>query len=150
MKRLLWFIPLALLTLGAAPPRLPAGINALTQAVLVAANTNNAAKLANICTADAVVVDENPPFVWRGANAGVEWWQGVQEVLGTMHATLHVTEFPFSEYRQDASSAYLIQPLKITITTSRKTINELGTETYTFRKVNGAWKISSATWTTKP
>ena len=144
----------ALLALTQPAPTPPPQIVALTQTVLDAANANDAAKLAGIFTKDARVIDEDSPFSWSGASAGVKWWHSVQRALAKRGgATLRVTALPFSEYRQDreGDDAYLIQPLTIAVTSNGNTKTELGAETYTFHKDDdGTWMISSATWTTRP
>ncbi len=133
-------------------PRPPAQIVALARAVVDAANANDPSKLSGLYTDDAVVIDELAPYVWTGANAGAQWWTAVGQILAASKiAALHVTALSVSEYRAAGDVAYVIQPLQITETNADgKTRTELGTQTYTFRNVNGTWKISSATWTTKP
>ncbi|MDE2482301.1 MAG: DUF4440 domain-containing protein [bacterium] len=144
---------LALLTLPArAAPQAapPAPIVALARTIVDAANANDATKLAGKFTDDAVVIDEDAPFVWRGPDAGVAWWHAVQRAIAAKHATLHAVARPPSEYRRSGVRAYLIQPVEIVKSAGGKTITEYGTQTYTFQLAGGAWKISSAVWTTKP
>jgi ketosteroid isomerase-like protein len=153
MKRLVSLIPLALLLAGATPAQPPSTIAALTQTVIDAANANNPAKLAAIYTDDAVVVDENPPFAWRGATAGTRWWAGVQRALVKEHLELHVTASPPSDFMTDreGDDAYVTQRLIISVTAGGKTADEHGTQTYTFHKGDdGDWKISRQIWTTTP
>lgn len=138
---------LALAALLIAPPQ---KIVTLAHAVVDAANTNDPSKLAGIYTNDAVVIDEDAPFTWRGASSGVAWWASVERIIRARHATLHAVALPYTEYRRDGNRAYLIQPLKIVKRAGGKTLVEFGMQTYTFRNVNGTWKITSATWTTKP
>ena len=142
----------ALIALATPPPSLPPPpqIVALTQTFLAAANANDARKFAGIFTDDAIVIDEDAPFVWSGPNAGVAWWKAVEEIIKAHKAGLQVTADPFSEYRQKGDAAYAIAPLRIAHVMGGKTRTQLGTETFTFRNVNGTWKISSATWATKP
>ena len=151
MKRLLSLLPLIFFAVGAAPPQPPAPIVALTQAILDAANANDPAKLANVYADSAIVIDENAPFVWHGASAGVQWWHSVQRVLEERHATLHVPTSPPGEYQTDreGDDAYVEQKLDIAVTSNGKTHIERGTQTYTFHKSDeGEWKISRQVWTT--
>lgn len=140
----------ALIALATPAPSPPPAIVALTQTFLDAANSNDATKFAGMFTSDAVVVDEDAPFTWSGPNAGVAWWKAVQQLIASHKAGLRVTGDPFSEYRQAGDTAYAIQPLHIAHIVAGITRVQLGTETFTFRNVRGAWKISSATWTTRP
>lgn len=130
----------------------PSEILALAQRVIDAANANDDAEFTGLYTADAVVIDESAPFRWTGADAGMKWWQHVQRTLAAGQATLHATLSTPTEYRLDheGDDAYLIEPVTVSVTSGGKTRAEHGTQTYTFHKANGTWKISSATWTTTP
>src|SRR5262249_41115470 len=110
-----------------------------------------ATKLSGIFTDDAVIIDEVTPFRWTGANAGIAWWQHVEKSLPP-HSKLQATASAPSQFNFDREQddAYMIQPLTINVTSRGKSRVELGMQTYTFHKANGTWKISSATWTTKP
>jgi ketosteroid isomerase-like protein len=151
MKQLLSLLVLALAMIAATPAQPPAQIVALTQAIVDAANTNNADALAGDYTGDAVVIDENPPFVWRGADAGVQWYSGVQQVLAANDSSLHVVVAAPSDFQMDreGDDAYLNQKAAVSVTTNGKTATEHGTQTYTFHKAeDGTWKISRQIWTT--
>ena len=152
MKRLLMLLPFALLTLGATPAQPPAPIVALTQSILDAANANNAGKFVGLYTDDAIVVDEDAPFVWRGAHAGETWWHGVQRALASRKATtLHATGASPANFMTDreGDDAYVEQPLTIVVTSGRVSHVEHGTQTYTFHKSDdGVWRISRQVWTT--
>ena len=138
-------------TSAAPAPSPPPEILSLATRVIDAANANDAAKFSGFYTDDAVVIDESAPFRWTGADAGVKWWQHVQRTLAAGGATLHATIEAPTEYRVDneGDDAYLIEPLTVTVASGGPAHAEHGTQTYTFHKANGTWKISSATWTTK-
>ncbi len=148
----LLFLMTPSITNAATAPTPPREILALAQTVIDAGNANDATRLTQLYTDDAVVIDEGAPFRWTGPEAGVKWWQHVEKAVAAGHATLHATARPPTEYRVDreGDDAYLIQPVTVTIASGGKTRSEDGTQTYTFHKANGTWKISSATWTTKP
>ncbi|MGB6414036.1 MAG: DUF4440 domain-containing protein [Candidatus Cybelea sp.] len=135
----------------AAPKPPPEPILKLVNTVIAATNTDDAAALAGLFTDDAVVVDENAPFAWRGAGAGVAWWHVVDAV--TQKAKLqHVkaVDVRLGEFRQSATDAYLVQALTVTGTAGTKPFAEAGTMTYTFHNAGGRWLISTMIWTTKP
>lgn len=135
----------------AAPKPPPAPIMKLANAVIRAADTNNGSGLAGIFAGDAVVVDENPPFVWRGAGAGVAWWAVVDATIAKAKLTnFRAANVRIGEFRQTATDAYLVQSLTIVGTAGGKPFAEDGTMTYTFHNGGGAWLISTAVWTTKP
>jgi ketosteroid isomerase-like protein len=146
------FLTLALVpaVAGAASPP-PAAILKLANAVVSAANADDAARLVGIFTNDAVVVDENPPFVWRGEGAGLAWWHVVEAVTRKAKLThLKAVNVRRGEFRQTATDAYLVQPMTITAIAAGKPFAESGTMTYTFHNAGGAWLISTMVWTTKP
>jgi ketosteroid isomerase-like protein len=129
----------------------PAPILRLANATMQAANSNNAAGFAGLYTNDAVVVDENPPFVWRGAGAGTAWWNAVAAVARRMSLThLKAINIRISEFKESASDAYLVQPMTVSGIANGKPFSEAGTTTYTFHNAGGTWLISSQVWTTKP
>lgn len=135
----------------AAPKPPPEPILKLANAVITATNTDDAAALAGLFTDDAVVVNENPPFAWRGAGAGVAWWHVVNAV--TQKAQMqHVkaVNVRLGEFRQSATDAYLVQALTVTGVAGAKPFAEAGTMTYTFHNAGGTWLISTMVWTTKP
>lgn len=136
----------------AAPKPPPAPILKLANAVIHATNTDDPSGLAGLYTEDAVVVDENPPFAWRGTGAGAAWWHVVDAVVRTMKMShLKAVNIRISEFLQSAADAYMIQPMTITGTTAGgKPFAESGTMTYTFHKTGGTWLISTQVWTTKP
>lgn len=136
---------------AAAPSPPPPPILKLVNAIVEATNTDNASALTGLYTNDAVVVDENAPFAWRGADAGAAWWHAVDAVLAKMKLThLKATVVRVGEFQQSPTVAYLIEALSLTGRAAGKPFAESGTFTYTFRKAAGHWLISSQVWTTKP
>jgi len=135
----------------AAPNVPPQPILKLANAVLHAADTNDSSGLAGLYTGDAVIVDENAPFTWRGTNAGAAWWSVVSTVTKRAKLTgLKAINIRISEFRQSATDAYLIEPMSIVGTLNGKPFAESGTMTYTFHNAGGKWLIASQVWTTKP
>ena len=131
------------------PP--PAPIMELSNTVMRATNTDDASALAGIFTNDAVVVDENAPFAWRGAGAGVAWWHVVEAVTRKAKLThLKATGIRLGEFKQSATDAYLVQAMTVTGMLAGKPFAEAGTMTYTFHNDGGKWLISTMVWTTKP
>ncbi len=132
---------------GSPPPE----ILKLASAVIHGTNTDDASALAGLFADDAVVVDENPPFAWRGANAGVAWWHVVQQITKKARLShLQATNVRTGEFKQSPTDAYLVQSMTITATTPGKPFAESGTLTYTLHKTGGTWLISTMVWTTKP
>jgi ketosteroid isomerase-like protein len=136
---------------AAAPPAPPPAILKLATAVLRATNTDDISAFAGLYASDAVVVDENPPFAWHGANAGAAWWRVVEGVMQKMKMPhLKAAHVRISEFRQSSTDAYMVQSMTITGSAAGKPFAESGTMTYTFHNAGGTWVISSQVWTTKP
>lgn len=132
----------------ASPP--PAAIVSVANAVIRATNTDDASALSTLFTADAVVVDENPPFAWRGSGAGVAWWRVVEAVTKKAKiAHLKAIGVRLGEFKQSANDAYLIQSLTVSGIAGGKPFAEAGTMTYTFHRTGATWLISTMVWTTK-
>lgn len=141
--------PLSALAQTKAIP--PQAIVKLANVVVNVGNTNDGSSLSGIFTSDAVVVDENAPFVWRGANAGTAWWNGLTVLMKRAHmGHLHVGAVRVGEYRQSPTDAYLVESMLITGTQAGKPFAESGTMTFTFHKTGGRWLISTEVWSTKP
>lgn len=153
IRTLAIFLTLAItpLFVAAAPTPPPEPILRLANAVIHATNTDDGAALAGLYTNDAVVVDENPPFLWRGAGAGTAWWHVVDAVTQKAKLThLKAIDVRLGEFKQSATDAYLIQPMTVSGMLAGKPFAEPGTMTYTFHNAGGTWLISSQVWTTKP
>ncbi|HEY1653494.1 MAG TPA: nuclear transport factor 2 family protein [Candidatus Tumulicola sp.] len=130
------------------PP--PAAILKLANAVVHAAKTNDASGLRGILTGDAVVVDENAPFVWRGSGAGAAWWSVVTAAAKKDRLTnMKAAGVRIGEYRESPTDAYLVQSMTITGLAGGNPFAESGTMTYTFHKSAGTWLISTMVWSTK-
>ncbi|MBV8345759.1 MAG: nuclear transport factor 2 family protein [Candidatus Eremiobacteraeota bacterium] len=129
----------------------PAPVLKLANAAMHAANTNDASAFAGLYTEDAVVVDEVPPFIWRGAGAGTAWWHAVASFAQKMKMThLRATDIRVGEFKESVTDAYLVEPMTVTGIANGKPFAEAGTTTYTFHNSGGTWLISSQVWTTKP
>ena len=136
---------------AAAPNPPPPAIVKLTDAIARTLATDDPSLLAGIFTDDAVIIDENAPFVWRGPGAAAAWWRVVDTVM--KQAKLphpKATGLRFGEFVQSPTAAYLVQAMTIAGTADGKPFAEPGTMTYTFRKEGGKWLISGLVWSTKP
>jgi ketosteroid isomerase-like protein len=146
---LLALAPLGALAQTKAIP--PQAVVKLANAVVNVGNTGDVSSLTGIFPDDAVVVDENAPFVWRGATAGTTWWNHLVVLMKHAHmGNLHVGSVRVGEYRQSPTDAYLVEAMVITGTESGKPFAESGTMTFTFHKTAGRWLISTEVWSTKP
>jgi hypothetical protein len=143
---------LSMLPAIAAAQTVPAApILRLANLVVHVANTGDASVLNGAFTSDATVVDENAPFVWRGASAGRAWWTQVIVAIKHDHLThFRATNVRLAEYKHTSTDAYLVQPMTIVGVSAGKPFAESGTMTYTFHNSGGNWLISTMVWSTKP
>ena len=122
----------------------------LANQVLKAADADNATGLSGLYTDDAVIVDENPPFTWRGPAAGAAWWRVVEAVTTKAKITnLKAAKVRIGEFVQTSTDAYLIETMTLSWVSRGKPSTESGTMTYTFHNAGGKWLISTQVWTTR-
>ncbi len=97
---------------------------------------------------DAVIIDEVPPYIWRGPTAFADWAKdltandaklGITEekvILGNVVRTEH-----------DGSHAYVVMAVVYAFKDHGAPMHEPARMTYTLRKQAGEWKISGWAWT---
>ncbi len=122
----------------------------LVNTALAAVQRIDGSALARLYSDDAVFVDEGPPYVWRGANAGSSWASHIHQGLAKMKMRNFVTtvQKPTTTHIS-ATGAYIVVPMVLNGTTSRGPFHEDGAFTFTLRNRNGTWKITSQTWTVR-
>ncbi|MGB8964071.1 MAG: hypothetical protein WCB99_00400 [Candidatus Cybelea sp.] len=146
------FLALALApAIAGAASAPPPPILKLANAIIHGTNTDDASSFVGLFTNDAVIIDENPPFMWRGAGAGAAWWHVVDAVTKKAKLTnLKAINVSLGEFRQSATDAYMVQAMTVSGIADGKPFEESGTLTYTFHNAGGSWLISGMVWTTKP
>lgn len=133
------------------PPEPPAIVQTI-RGLLSAANANDARAVQAYFSGDAVVIDENPPFIWRAPQAGAEWWHSVQRrEARTSVASLHAESAGTREFRLDreGDDAFVETALLIHVRMrGGRAAVEHGIWTLTLHRTGAVWKVTSATWTT--
>jgi ketosteroid isomerase-like protein len=130
----------------------PAPVMQTVNGIMAAVNASDATALQSYFSPDAVVVDEESPFVWRSPNAALAWWHRVErterrEGIATLRAQIHGVQ----EYRVDreGDDAYVEVNLTIMMKMADgRTRTEPGVWTLTMHRFAGTWKVTTATWTT--
>lgn len=97
---------------------------------------------------DVSIVDEVPPYAWRGPNAFTTW-------LGDLQANdkkLSLTEEKLAlgapiRTESDGRHAYVVTPAVFTFTQSGKAMRENARMTFALRKGADGWKIAGWTFT---
>jgi ketosteroid isomerase-like protein len=121
------------------------------QTFLAVTNGQSNVDLDTLFTEDAVVVDENAPYLFSGPHAASQWFAELKTEFAKNQMTgFNAAAGPAIEYSQTGDLAYLILPMTLTGTAGTKPFRETGTLTFTFRRTAGDWKISSDVWTTSP
>jgi Domain of unknown function (DUF4440) len=129
----------------------PPSIVKLSEIVIRVANSGDGSALSGAFTPNAVVVDENAPFEWRGSSAGTAWWTLLATRMRRAKLThLHAGNVRVGEYRQSPTAAYLVEAMTIAGQRAGVPFAKSGTMTYTFSKMDGRWLISTMVWSTKP
>jgi ketosteroid isomerase-like protein len=132
---------------SAAQP--PAVLMANIQTFVAITQGKSTVDIDSLFTPDAIVIDENAPFRWDGPHAASQWLASLHGLLASMHTTsFTVTSGTPTQYTQSTDAAYAIVPLTISGTAGAQHIEETGTLTFTFRLIDGDWKIATDVWTT--
>ena len=98
--------------------------------------------------ADLTIIDEVPPYLWRGPKAFQEWGaaldmdakkQGMTEPMVTMKAPTRT--------EQDGDQAYVIVPAVFTFKKAGTPMREAAQMTFVLKKGASGWLIHGWTWT---
>ena len=106
------------------------------------------AAAAHIAAADLVILDEVPPFYWRGPKA-VESWatdldadakkRGITEPKVTLKAA--------TRSETNGTMAYVVVPATYTFTEKGAAMSEAAQMTFVLKKEASGWLIQGWTWT---
>jgi ketosteroid isomerase-like protein len=115
--------------------------------VKAAVKNDNAATITTLYTNDAVVVDEQAPFEWTGAGAGARWLEASRDWSKWSAKIAHLRA-SLADVQLDSSSgnAYVVMDGVFSSANPKKPWQQRGTLTFTLRKTDGSWKISSQVW----
>lgn len=146
-------LALALLTNGpaaaATPPQPTAAMMKPVNALLQALDTQSAAPVRGMFTHDAEIVDEFPPFVWVGANAGEEYLASFKPAMSQAemsHITGRINKV--IEFQAGGNRAYICLATTITAMHGGKPAVERGVWTFVIEQSGAGWIIRTVTWST--
>ena len=127
-------------------PQVVAPINAFVEAF----NKGDVAGAAatHAAGADLVILDEIPPFLWRGAKA-VEAWAGDLESDAKRRGITepHVALGKATRIESDGTGAYVIVPSVYTFKEKGVAMREAAQMTFALKKGPAGWLIHGWTWT---
>jgi hypothetical protein len=98
--------------------------------------------------ADLVIVDEVPPFLWRGAQA-LKTWAGDLEAYAKNHGMTDqkVTLSAAARVESNGSDAYVVVPAVFSFTHDGVAWRESAHMTFALKKGAAGWLIHGWTWT---
>lgn len=97
---------------------------------------------------DVVIVDEVPPFLWKGPQALQAWAADLEADAKKRGITdPKVTLSPATRVETSGSDAYAVVPAVYTFTEGGVAMRESAQMTFALKKAAAGWLIHSWTWT---
>jgi ketosteroid isomerase-like protein len=97
---------------------------------------------------DIVIIDEIPPFAWRGTQALQEWAAALQaDSKKNGMSEEKVTLKAPTRIEMAGSDAYAVVPATFTFKQKGVAMHEVSQMTFTLKKEASGWLITSWTWT---
>jgi hypothetical protein len=98
--------------------------------------------------ADLAIVDEVPPYLWRGAKAFQDWSAALDSDIKKQGMTdsMVALEKP-TRTEMDGGRAYVVVPAVYTFKQRGVAMREAAQMTFTLQKEAAGWMIHSWTWT---
>jgi len=119
------------------------------KAVIAAIQSHNASSVAGLYSPDAVIVDDQRPFEWTGADAGSQWFSDVSQWSKWSPKIARFKGVP-ANVNIATDHAYVVVAGMFSSADPKKPWKQAGTLTFTLRKSGGSWKISSQVWAQTP
>ncbi|WP_309605453.1 nuclear transport factor 2 family protein [Phenylobacterium sp.] len=128
----------------AANPQLEAPIHRFIDAF----NKNDITGAAATHLANVSIIDEVPPYLWRGPKAFSDWVADLTKNDAAAGITgEHVTLGPVKRELITGSNAYVIIAATYSFQQKGVAMHEPAQMTFAMRKDNKGWKIAGWTWT---
>jgi hypothetical protein len=118
-------------------------------AVLNLWNDTDSAKSISSCADDASVIDDFPPFEWRGSGACANWSKafdafaqknGITDPTGTIGKP--------KQFTVNADHAYVVVPATFAYTMKGKPVKLTAIATFSLHKTASGWRITAWSWAT--
>lgn len=118
-------------------------------ALIAAANADDAAAMDRYVTGDAVVVDDFAPYRWTGAHAARQWWTAIDALFAKAGITnLRATASPVAQYSVSGDAAYVVVPLAVSYELKGKRALSTGLWTCVVHRTGTAWRVAVVAWGT--
>ena len=106
------------------------------------------AKATHLSDADLTIVDEVPPFIWRGADAFTAWAADLQaDAKAHGETDQMVTLGKMTRAETSGDRAYVVVPAVYSFKRGSTAMRESAQMTFTLKKGADGWLIHSWTWT---
>jgi hypothetical protein len=112
-------------------------------------NDSDSAKSISSCADDATVIDDFPPFEWRGPGACANWSKafdsfaqqnGITDPVGTVGKP--------KQFTVNADRAYVVVPATFSYMMKDKPVKLTAIATFTLHKTASGWRITAWSWAT--
>ncbi|HEV2364205.1 MAG TPA: nuclear transport factor 2 family protein [Caulobacteraceae bacterium] len=126
----------------------PAGPQAAVRRFVAAFNRGDVAAEESVHDADATIIDEFAPHIWRGAGAVRAWASDLEKSdKAAGDSNDHLVLAKPTRLEVEGHAAYAVFPATVTYTEKGKALAETGRMTFAFHRAAGAWKIAGWAWT---
>ena len=142
MNRVIIALAASLLTAG---PALAADKDDI-MAVLRQWNDADEAKSVATCAEDAAVIDDVPPFEWRGPAACSGWQKDYDAYAEKQGMTDAASTIGDPRLIVSGERAYAVLPATFAFTQKGKRVTQTATATFALRKTAAGWRITAWTW----
>jgi ketosteroid isomerase-like protein len=148
MKRAILFLVASVLTVAGATSALASDKDDV-MAVLTQWNDADSAKSISSCADDASVIDDFPPFEWRGAGACANWSKafdgfaqknGITDPVGTIGKP--------KQFVVNGDRAYVVLPATFGYTMKGKPVKLTAIAAFSLHKTAAGWRITAWSWAT--
>jgi len=148
MNRTIIFLAATVLTLASAASALASDKDDV-MAVLNLWNDTDPAKGVSSCADDASVIDDFPPFEWRGAGACANWaktFDGYAQKNAITDSTGTIGK-P-KRFVVSGDHAYVVVPATFSYTMKGKPVKLTAVATFSLHKTASGWRITAWSWAT--
>ncbi len=117
--------------------------------LFAAINAGSGVRLNETYAPDAVIVDNFPPFVWRGPSAPAAFWKSflaIRKANNGMQS--HATHRPleFLRYDEAKNIAYVVAPTTVTLRVPGQAVVVTGQWIFVVKNIRGTWLIENSSW----
>ncbi len=150
MKRLLLAIALAFVTTGSAHASDSTDVMAVVHQMLEGFNTGDTLKIAATSAAEQFIIDEVPPYVWKGANANKAWLDSYAADAEKNEITNGVVTLEKVKHVMiTGSDAYVVTTTNYVYDKKGKQVKQMGASfTLVLHKGADGWRINAWSWAT--